>query len=183
MANRWQQLQQQVDAAVDGRFGDPVVLIPWLKGQGIYTQDQEGPDPDRKVKVTTGIFVTPGASLVGESGRATGGAGGGFNTQMLEQEAWLSIEQDNLGPINYWRAYDRVYFPDLDAMFNIQYVEPSATRRPNVHLIYEHDILTGEGSPQGVITPTGANVLYFDYDLNQFYRSGSTASNSWTAIP
>lgn len=182
MVNRWLQLEQQVDAAVDERFGEPVVLIPWLSGTGVYTQDQQGPDPSRKLKVTTGIFVTPGARLVGESGRATGGTGGTFNTQMLESEVWLSITDDNLGPINYWRESDRVYFPDRDMMFNVSYVEPSATRRPNVHLIYEHDIITGSGSPQGRVTPSAANTLYFDYELNQVYRSGTTNS-SWVSIP
>jgi hypothetical protein len=168
----WRALQQRVDFIVDGALGEPVILIPWLGGEN-YTPAEQKPDPSRKMIISTGMFVTPGAHLVGESGKATGGSGGGFGTQILEQECWLSITNSNIGDVTNWVAYDRVYFVDRDRFYNISYVEDSATLRPNVHLIREHDIATGQGSPIGQVTPTVKDALYFDTLGYNFYRSNA----------
>lgn len=171
MANpvNWTALQQRVDFIVDGTLGEPVILIPWVgANQTVYTPVEQGPDPNRKMVVTTGIFVTPGGKLVGESGRATGG---GFNTQVLEQECWMSITQSNIGDVTNWVQYDRVYLPNRDRFYNLSYVEDSATNRPNIHLIREHDITTGEGSPLSQLAPTQTNALYFDTFSYKFYIS------------
>jgi hypothetical protein len=171
----WTAFQQRVDFIVDNTFSEPVVLIPWEAGTSVYTPVEQGPDPTRQLIVTSGIFVTPGAKLVGESGRATGGSGGGFGTQVLEQEVWLSITLANIGgDITAWVAGDRVYFPNRDRFYNISYVEDSATLRPNIHLIREHDIYTGKGTPlmTGII-PTEVNELYFSTLGYKFYRSVS----------
>lgn len=178
----WTALARQVDYVVDGRFAEPVVLIPWMKGTGIYTPEDEGPDPTRRVVSTTGVFVTPGANLVGESGRATGGSGGGFNTQMLEQEVWLSITTDKIDDVTAWREYDRVYFPDRNRFYNISYVEDSATYRPNIHLIRDRDLMMGNGSPVSVATPHQLSTIYFDEDQMQFWRATGTTSADWVAI-
>lgn len=170
----WTALQQRVDFIVDGTFGESVFLIPWLGGDDIYTPAEQGPDPSRKMVVTTGVYVTPGANLVGESGRATGGSGGGFNTQVLEQECWLSITSDKLGDASSWVKYDRVYFKKRDKFYNISYIEDSASFRNNVHLIIEHDILTGEGSPLGVVMPVKVYDLYFDILGHGFYKAITT---------
>lgn len=176
----WVGLEQWADAIVDGRFGEPVWLIPWVNGTQVYTPGEQGPDPSRQMRQTQGALVTPGARLVGESGRATGG---GFNTQELEAETWLSMTLDNMGgSIALWRQYDRVYFPDRDQMFSISYLEPSATRRPNIHLIYDHGIQTGDVIPTGLIVPTIANSLYFNTTNLAFYRAADTTVNNWSKL-
>lgn len=176
--NDWTAIQQRLDFIVDGRFSEPVILIPWLGGAN-YTLSEQGPDPSRKILKTTGVYVTPGAQLIGESGRATGG---GFDTKLLEQECWLSITLDKIGSVTNWVQYDRVYFKDRDLFYNISYVEPSATLRPNIHLIIEHDITTGESSPLGIVTPTKVNDLYFDTQGSRFYRATALTNNDWTRL-
>lgn len=178
----WTALQKRVDFIVDGRFAEPVILIPWLGGED-YTPDRQGPDPSRKILITTGMNVTPGAKLIGESGRATGGTGGGFNTQILEQEVWLSITLDKIGSIRKWVAYDRVYFVMRDQFYTISYVEGSATLRPNIHLIAANDMVTGEGSPVGEVTPVSSGPqLYFDTLAKKFYRATADTNNDWVKL-
>jgi hypothetical protein len=183
MALDWRALQLRLDNLVDGRWADPIILIPWVKGSGVYLAGEEGPDPARQMRVTEGALMTPGAKLVGESGRATGGSGGGFNTQVLEAEVWLSITVENLGSNwkTYWRSYDRVYAPHYGELFNISYMEPSATYRPNIHLIRIHDTLTGIGNPLNNVASPGQGKLFFDTEMLVFYRAGADAT-AWTRI-
>lgn len=178
----WTNLIDSLDSTINDRLGEAVVLIPWNKQSGIYTPGEEGPDPSRKMVVTKGCFVTPGASLVGEAGRATGGGGGGFNTQVLEAECWLSIKLNDLGgAIELWRDYDRVFFP-MRGWFSISYIEPSATMRPNVHLIRAHDVAWGEGAPYSVVTPKIVGQLYFDSRAKKFYRAGDKTTTGWVML-
>lgn len=127
--NSWDALRQRLDKIEDLRWGEPVELYPWVEA-GLEGTGQ--PDTTRKVLKTTGVYVTAGASLVGEGGIA---AGLGRNLQQVEMDVWLSINEDVLGDINSWQAHDRVYFPERDQWFEILYVAPSATHRPNIHLI------------------------------------------------
>jgi hypothetical protein len=179
MANpvNWTALQERVDYIVDGALGEPVLLIPWLGDSNIYTPIEQGPDPNRKMLDTVGMFVTPGSKLIGESGSATGAGG---STQLLEQEVWLSITMGNIGDVTDWVKYDRVYFKDRDRFYNVSYVEDSATLRPNIHLIREHDIMTGQGNPLGQIVPTQAQALYFDTLGKRFYRSVALTPPNFT---
>jgi hypothetical protein len=179
----WRELERQVDQIVDGRFGDPVLMIPWVKEAKVFLVGEDGPDPARNPQLTTGIIVTPGAHLVGEGGRATGGSGGGFNTRVLEAEVWLSVTLDNIGgDYAQWQPGDRVFMPNTMEMFEISYIEPSATFRPNIHLIREHDVQLGIGGPLGNIVPAGANGLYFDFDQFKFYRAATETSMSWVQL-
>lgn len=179
----WTALEQQVDFIVDGRFSEPVILIPWIAGTKVYTVNEQGPDPTRKIVKTNGIYVTAGAGLVGESGSAHAQG----TTKQVEQKVWVSITTVNIGDVTDWVAGDRVYFPNRDRFYNVDYVEDSATLRPNIYLIREHDISTGEGNPLGQFVPAGVNGLYFDTFANRFYRSISLTPpdftvNDWMAM-
>lgn len=179
----WLALQQWVDYIVDGRWSETVMMFPWADGTGVYVPGEQGPDPTRKVLVSTAVLVTPGAALVGESGRATGGVGGGFDTRLLEAETWMSITTDKLISVTNWRESDRVYFPPpRDEWYNISYLDPSATRRPNIHLIREHDITAGTSIPLGLITPSQLNALYFNMTNMAFYRAVGTTDNDWVRL-
>lgn len=176
MPVNWTAFQQRVDFIVDGTLADPVILIPWISGTQVYTPSEQVPDLTRKLRVTTGIFVTPGAKLVGESGSAVGSGG-----KEVAQEAWLSITTANLGgDITYWQSGDRVYFPNLNRFYNLSYIDDSATFRPNLHLIRENDIASGEGSPIGQAAPTMVNILFFDTLGNKLYRSVSLTPPNFT---
>lgn len=119
----WRDLQRQVDRMVDDRWSEPVEFHPWLSARVTGTGQA---DPARKVVKTRGIPVTPGSQVVGESG--AGGA-----TKQVESEEWVSIQKDYLP--DYLKQHDRVYLPDRDEWYEINYIPPSATYRPNVHLI------------------------------------------------
>lgn len=179
MTYDWVGLEQKLDGVVDDMFAEDVTLIPWVSGDTVYIPGEEGPDPTRKVVATQGCFVTPGASLVGEGGRATGG---GFNTQVLESECWLSVTLDRIGgSVTLWRTYDRVFLP-LRGWFSISYLDDSATLRPNIHLIRTHDIAWGLGAPSTIVTPAMKNQLYYDARGNRFYRAMGTTSSDWVVV-
>ena len=127
----WVALEQRVDDLVDITFAEPVELHPWTD-EG-YSGDG-GPDTSRKPVFTNGAYVTSGSKVVGEaaSGSAIGAA-------ILEMEVWLSIQATLLGPITYWKAQDRVYWPDRNEWYSINYIPPSATYRYNVHLTRLND--------------------------------------------
>jgi hypothetical protein len=172
----WTALQQQVDYVIDGRWAEPVILIPWIAGTKVYTPTEQGPDPTRKLLKTTGIYVSAGAELVGESGSAHAQG----NARQVGQKVWLSVTTANIGSVTSWVAGDRVYFPNRDMFYNIDFIGDSATLRPNIYLIREHDITTGEGNPVGQFVPTQANFLYFDTFANRFYRSVSLTPPNFT---
>lgn len=176
----WTDLENTLDWVVDQRFAEAMTLIPWIDGQTVFTPGEEGPDLTRQpMVVTTGCFVTPGASLIGEAGRATGG---GFNTQVLENECWVSVTLEKLGgSIASWRAGDRVFMPRR-GWFSISYLDSSATLRPNIHLIAAHDIAWGMGSPNSTVVPSMQNQLYFDARGQRFYRAYDTTNTGWAVI-
>jgi hypothetical protein len=55
--------------------------------------------------------------------------------QIVEDEAWISIQDDLLGDPTAWKPYDRIYLPFRAAWFALAYVGPSATRRSNIHMV------------------------------------------------
>src|SRR5437868_1433376 len=127
----WFALAARVDKINDDWFSEPVELHPWTTG-GV--QSGGGPDPNRSVLVTNGMYMKLRGSLV-SFGQAMGG-----NARTLSQETWLSIAIDNLGgSIDLWKTNDRVYFPDRGEWWLINYIEPSDTYRPNVHLTRLND--------------------------------------------
>lgn len=169
----WTALQKRLDFIVDGRWAEDVIMIPWAKGTGIYKPNEEGPDPDRKILRTQGIYVTPGSKVVGEGAQSVG------DTKLVEQECWLSITQDSLGGI-VWRTYDRIYFVDRDLTYSFNYAEASATYRPNIHLIIVKDTLVGEGPPPLSLVPNEPNQLWLDTNALKFYRADD--DDNWVKI-
>ena len=128
MHSPWLQQQLQMDAVVDTWWGEPVEIHPWTPGDAV---SDGGPDPDRPVLIDVGIYVRPGARITGEGGTQ----GAQLSTQIVEEDTWLSIVGDLLGDPPIYVKGDRVYFPERDVWFEISYFTPSATNRPNVHLI------------------------------------------------
>jgi hypothetical protein len=90
-----------------------------------------GPDTTRPALTGSnviGVFTSPGSRLVGEMA-------GEAMTQMVENECWLSVEQTVLGDdLSYWQSNDRVFMPDRDEWYTINYIGPSSTFRPLIHL-------------------------------------------------
>ena len=123
----WVVYQQRLDKLLDLRMAEPVELHPWITGSGYSTDGVI--DTSRPVLKTQAIFVTPGAQVIGESGSSMGGV------QQLENEAWISIQEDLLGDPASWKAHERVYLPIRNSWYEIAYISPSATRRPDIHLI------------------------------------------------
>ena len=125
----WRALERRMDAAVDRQFGEPVELHPWTTA----TATEEGEaDPSRKVIITIGILVMPGAAAIGEGGTVSSG----LATRVVANDTWVSIQEDNLkgAELHTWREGDRVYFPDRDQWFTVLYPTPSVTARPQIEL-------------------------------------------------
>lgn len=180
--NAWLGLEQWVDEIVDARFAEMVYIVPWADGTTVYTPGEQGPDPTRRMLVTQAVFLSPGAALVGESGRSTGGSGGGFDTKLLEQECWISVMLDNIGDITAFRESDRVYLADRDQWYTISYLADNATRRPNIHLIAVHDLTSGEDNPVNNVTPTSIGQLYFNTTNKKFYRATGSSNTAWQKL-
>jgi hypothetical protein len=126
---QWYGLLTRTDSMVDVRFGEPIEFHPW---SGATVSSPGVPDPNRPVLITVGIYVTAGANAIGE---ISSGAAGGSQTQ-LEQDVWASVQSINLG--NYattWKANDRVYFPDRNEWFQVNFIPPSGTLRPDIKLL------------------------------------------------
>jgi hypothetical protein len=131
----WTIFQRRADSIIDNWLGERVELHPWTN-EGFGSEG--GPDPNRAVLAgpdIIGCYVTAGSGIVGEL--STGAAGA--STKLLELDVWLSIQSIIIGPLTNWKADDRVYFPDRDEWFLISYPGPSATFRPNIHLIRLND--------------------------------------------
>src|SRR5262245_1598202 len=130
MAANWRALAARLDAYVDGTWAEPVELHPMVPGD-IDTNPQ--PDPARRIVKTLGVFMKPGASIIGEGGLASAYGG---NLHTIAQEAWVSIADERLViDLLAWKQHDRVYFPDRDEWYEIAWTDPSATMRSNIHLL------------------------------------------------
>ena len=122
-----------MDDLVDRQFGEPVELHPWAEmSEDSISGEGSGPDPARSVISTVGVVVRPGARATGESGTI----GAGLATQVVTQEIWVSIQEKYVGQIGQWHSYDRVRLPErYEQWYTIARIDPSATGRPNFHLI------------------------------------------------
>lgn len=127
MVSPWKSLEQWTDRVVDEQFGEPVVLYPMMGGD---TATEPSLDPSREIITTTGIYVRPGAALTGEAGFPAMSS-----APMEEADVWLSIVSDVVGDPPIFGKDDRVYFPDRGEWLAISFVDPSATGRPNIHLL------------------------------------------------
>ena len=125
----WRSLEQRMDRIVDRQFGEPVEMHPWTTAT---VSDEGGPDLARDMIETIGILVMPGAHAMGEAGTV----GAGMATRVVQNDTWLSIQEDNLlkSKLFMWREGDRVYFPDRDEWFSVLYPTPSVTARPQIYL-------------------------------------------------
>src|SRR5262252_9502940 len=125
----WRSFEQQIDAMVDQYWGEPVELHPMIPGS--VTGDPTA-DPARPVINTTCVFMRPGAKVVGEGGDSYSRNG----AQQVASECWISIQDARLGGnIFAWKQHDRIYLPERDQWFEINYISPSATGRPDIHLL------------------------------------------------
>ena len=130
--SNWRSYQHDMDDTIDTTFAEPVELHPWQSTQSRYTETG-GPDPDRAVVSTTGVFVKPGASVSGESGSMGSG-------REVQQDTWVSIVDHKLiASMLDWRKGDHVYFPERGEWYEIAYPGPSATGRPQFYLIRLQD--------------------------------------------
>jgi len=92
-----------------------------------------GPDPSRAIVKTFAVFMKPGASITGEGGAARAYGG---NIQQVTQDTWISICDARLiVDLLAWKQHDRVYLPDRGEWYEINWINPSATARPDIHLI------------------------------------------------
>lgn len=128
-APAWFALQQRCDAIVDQQWSEPLEIHPWVGG----TVSEPGQaDPSRPVIKTVGIYVSPGAQVVGEI--STGAAG--TDSKQLENEVWASVQREYIG--NYettYKANDRLFWVWRNEWFTVDYIGPSSTYRPNIHLL------------------------------------------------
>jgi hypothetical protein len=127
MAAPWRSLQVMADDLVDGQWAEPVEIRPWGP---VGMEDDGAPDPNRPPVITTGVLVMPGAATTGE------GAGSGFESGPVSRQTWLSITEHRLLPMKLHELQqgDRIYFPDRDEWYMVDYPVPSKTARPNIYL-------------------------------------------------
>lgn len=136
-ASWWRNAQRRMDAYVDKYFSVAVELHPWME-PGRYSGAGDGPDPSRPVFETRAIVAMPGAAITGEGGTQ----GAGLDARIVTNNLWLSITEDNLGSSDDWHVGDRVLvkWPEdknktRDEWYELSYITPSVTDRPNVNLI------------------------------------------------
>jgi hypothetical protein len=123
----WLSLQQRLDQIVDDEWAEVVEIHPWATPAGGFS-NEGGPDPTRPVLVTVGMYVTAGAAAAGEVSQGMSAA------HQIDMDVWLSVQQQLLG--NYqWVNNDRVFWPWRSEWYQISYSAPSASLRPNIHLI------------------------------------------------
>jgi hypothetical protein len=139
--SQWRVYEQIVDNAVDMFWGEPVELHPMQAG-GVAGDIQ--PDPSRPIIKATAVFERPGARIVGEGGDAYARSG----AKQVSQEVWISIQDSQIGGnIFAWQQHDRIYLPERDQWFEINYINPSATGRPDMHLLIVQSDAENVGPP------------------------------------
>lgn len=118
-----------VDRVVDKFFGEPMELHPWGK---IGLSSEGEPDPERAVLYFTAILVMPGAAATGEAGAVSIG----MSSRVVGMDVWISIQEDQLATakLETWKEGDRLYVPDRDLWYQVQYGTPSVTARPQIEL-------------------------------------------------
>lgn len=122
----WRPWQQRLDAVIDNNLGEVVEIHPWATGEGFSSGG--GPDPNRAILITTAVYVTAGANAVGEI------SAGVANAKQISQDVWISIQKDVLGTY-VPQENDRVYWPYRNEWYQIAWSAPSATERPDIHLL------------------------------------------------
>jgi hypothetical protein len=127
MAVRWLEMQRRMDRTIDEVWAEQFEIHPWISegysGQG-------APDTTRAVLKgdhVIGVVTSPGSRLVGETADSP-------TTQIIENAIWISVEQTVIGDPSQWKDGDRVYLVDRDEWYEINWIGPSATFRPNIHL-------------------------------------------------
>jgi len=129
----WLAYQASLDELVDAVWAEPVELHPWTidTGGGGYISKGNA-DAARGVIRTEGVFMRPGARASGEAGVANNGLG---DIKVVQQAVWISMEEQKMiVSWREWRQHDRIFMPERNEWYEIDYVLPSATKRPNVYL-------------------------------------------------
>jgi len=126
----WRNVAAQLDLYVDTIWAEPTELHPMIPGD---IDSNPGPDPARSIIKTQAVFMKPGADIVGEAGAARAYGG---NVHQIVQDTWISICDAKLVvDLTQWRQHDRVFFPWRDEWWEIAWISPSATMRPDIHLL------------------------------------------------
>jgi hypothetical protein len=133
----WLRMQRMMDSIIDDTWAEPFEIHPWTTagyaGRG-------GPDPSRAALIgpnVIGVYTTPGSKVMGETADSPA-------TQTVENEVWLAVEQTVLIDPSIWVPSDRVFLPDRGEWYEISYVAPSSTFRPNIHLTRLQNVDVGQ---------------------------------------
>jgi len=125
----WAAQEQRLDAVIDRFWGEPVELHPMSGGD---VSEEPVPDSTRNIVFSTAVYMRPGSAVTGEGGTQ----GAGLSSQIVENDTWASIVGDVIGGDDpFFEKDDRVYWPERNEWWAITYITPSATNRPNIHLV------------------------------------------------
>lgn len=117
MSFDWQHWAGVVNTTEDDYWGEPVRLIPWVKGS--YTAG--GPDSSRAIRSTRGIYIEGDPQSAGAGAR-----------KLAVGEYGLSINSDDF--IGFKQG-DRVEFTERDITFEVSLEDSDPFGRSLVRLI------------------------------------------------
>lgn len=149
MTSPWKDYRLDLDSIVDGFWAEPIEIHPMIAGD---VSDDATADPSRPIMRGVAVYMRPGAAITGEGGTQ----GAMLTTQIVQSDVWASItiEQVGGGYIPVYNKDDRIFWPERNEWYAISYVVPSATGRPNIHMIHLssesiNDYLTVEDASVG----------------------------------
>lgn len=117
--SNWRDLAVSVDEAIDNVFGDPVVLIPWIKRD--YSSGEQDGDRDSLTAVAV-VEIHDGKQVaVTKNGAASD----------VVADVVMSIRREPVDQIGL-RKFDRVEW--FGVTYEVCHVEPGDSDRPNVYL-------------------------------------------------
>lgn len=117
-------LRAQLYGKVDDVFGGPITIYPYkAKYLGAPI-----PDPDREVKTGVGV-VQSATAAIANALRAAGSLA--FLSRRAEADVLLRVDLKYLGDT---KQGDRVYVDELEATYEISYMEEPVLRRVIMHL-------------------------------------------------
>jgi hypothetical protein len=123
MTTEWDILNNTVNSATDGLFGEKVRLLPYKSSGGGFSESVS--DSSRDVINAVGQVI----------GRGTFMKGGPELTQKRASADWLlSINEDKIAGI---KQHDHVILMErsITQQYEITYIEDSSNKRPKLHLL------------------------------------------------
>lgn len=120
MVRNWSKMIAAADRIIDKQWAETAVLHP-------QTQADEysalGPDPDRSVLTTEGVFTRPVANVMNTQGG-----------NRAQADYILQIMDPKLPPYEL-RDEDKVYMSDRDQWFQVSFVDRRSAGRTILHLL------------------------------------------------